>query len=179
MIHPGAVPTLLVTCSRTWFKDDDGHAGERRRIAETVLGEAARLLTPTRPEPGQGLLLIHGDARDGDRDLRDIWTGWGLPAWPVPARWDQCGPDCPADLTCRRRRRGQPVGWCVTAGHRRNQEMVDLNPDLYVAFIRDRSSGATDCATRARQAGIPGVRRHFPDRSLDTSWPILPPLIAT
>jgi hypothetical protein len=179
VIHPGQVPTLLVTCSRTWFKDDDGRAEERRRIAVTVLGEAARLLTPTRPEPGQGLLLIHGDARDGDRDLRDIWTDWGLAHWPVPARWPECGPDCPKDLSCRRRRRGQAIGWCVTAGHRRNQEMVDLGADLCLAFIRDRSSGATDCADRAERAGILTVRRYFPDTHLDTPWPDLPPLTAT
>jgi len=179
MIHPGQVPTLLVTCSRTWFKNDDGHAEARRRIAVTALGEAARLLTPTRPEPGEGLLLVHGNARDGDRDLADIWKRWGLPAWPVPARWDRCGPDCPKDLTCRRRRKGQPVGWCITAGHRRNQEMVDLGPDLYLALIRDGSNGATDCATRAHRAGIPGARRHFPDTHLDMPWPDFSPPTAS
>jgi hypothetical protein len=176
MIHPGAVPTLLATCSRTWFNDDDGHLRDRQAIAVNALRRAAQTLTPTRPEPGTSLLLVHGDERRGDRVLAVKWKHWGLLDWPVPARWPDCGPDCPEDRTCRRRRRGAPVGWCVTAGHRRNQEMVDLAPDFYVAFIRDHSSGATDCADRADRAGIPGVRRHFPDWSLDTPWPNqLPP----
>jgi hypothetical protein len=100
-----------------------------------------------------------------------MWKAWGLPDWPVPARWPDCGPDCPEDRTCRRRRRGQPIGWCVTAGYRRNQKMVDLGPDLCLALIRDHSGGATDCADRAERAGIPTVRRHFPDTHLDTPWP--------
>lgn len=179
MIHPGQVPTLLVTCSRGWFNNDDGRQRERLHKAKNVLARAARTLTPERPEPGTGLLLVHGDERQGDQKLAQIWKAWGLPDWPVPARWPECGPDCPADLTCRRRRRGEAIGWCVTAGHRRNQEMINLGPNLCLALIRDHSSGATDCADRAERAGIPTVRRHFPDTHLDTPWPDLTPPTAS
>jgi hypothetical protein len=175
MIHPGQVPTLLVTISRTWFDDDDGRLRDRQAKAKNALMRAARTLTPQRPEPGTGLLLVHGDERRGDQRIARMWKDWGLLDWPVPACWPECGPDCPKDLSCRRRRRGQAIGWCVTAGYRRNQEMVDLGADLCLAFIRDRSSGATDCADRAERAGILTVRRHFPDAHLDTPWPTLPP----
>lgn len=79
MIHPGQVPTLLVTVSRTWFDDDDGRLHERTLKAKNVLMRAARTLTPERPEPGTGLLLVHGDERRGDRRMAQMWKAWGLP----------------------------------------------------------------------------------------------------
>jgi hypothetical protein len=46
------------------------------------------------------------------------------------------------------------------AGFARNQAMVDAWPvaDLCLAFIRDGSHGAIDCANRAETAGIPTFR---------------------
>lgn len=55
--------------------------------------------------------------------------------------------------------------WRVTrhAGLVRNQLMVDEQPraDLALAFIRDHSHGATDCARRAEAAGIPTFRFEY------------------
>ena len=155
--------SLLVTCSRTWFDNDDGLGEFRRGLAVGTLQRVALQLCPDgRPASGTGPVMHHGDEKRGDQRLARLWESWGLPTIPHPADWPSCGPDCSATLTCRRRKRGQPIGWCVTAGHRRNREMVLIGHDRYVAFIRDHSSGASDCARRADRAGIPGELVLFP-----------------
>lgn len=44
------------------------------------------------------------------------------------------------------------------AGPRRNAAMVELGADLALAFLRQRSRGASGCAGLAARAGFP-VRR--------------------
>lgn len=46
------------------------------------------------------------------------------------------------------------------AGIRRNIEMVDSMPDLVLAFIKDCSPGASQCADYAESKGIP-VKRYL------------------
>jgi hypothetical protein len=94
-----------------------------------------------------GATLVHGAARGADRIAADIWTGWGLPteAHPVtPAQW--------------RERPGR-------AGHDRNAHMVALGAVVCLAFIRNNSPGATDCAARADNAGIPTYRHRETEQS--------------
>jgi hypothetical protein len=82
-----------------------------------------------------------------------------------PADWDgPCGPSCKSGHR-RRNRRGSE--FCPLAGHRRNQQMVDEKPVLFVAATMrctapkcagkapHDSHGATDCMRRAVAAGIP------------------------
>jgi hypothetical protein len=84
--------------------------------------------------------LVHGAARGADRIAAEIWTGWGLPAESHPvtsAEWQE--------------RPGR-------AGHDRNAHMVALGAMVCLAFIRNNSPGASDCAARAEHAGIPTYR---------------------
>jgi hypothetical protein len=148
---------LLVTGSRTWL-DLDGVA-ERVTLLKTELRKALHELCPERPLVPP--VLVHGCARGVDLLAEDFWKGWGLPADPHPAKWSECGVDCPADRSCRKVRRGRE--YCTKAGFRRNAEMVALGADRCIAFIHNGSSGATQCADLAEKAGIPTTRIRYPE----------------
>ena len=115
---------------------------------------------------GDTVLVIHGDAGGADRIARNVVRGWHADGWPIdehamPAKWAECAPDCPPH---RRTRAVGVATYCPTAGHRRNAEMVNLGPDLCLAFVRDNSRGATNCIGLAQAAGIPTVRIDWDDR---------------
>lgn len=127
---------VLVTVSRSWRNWSV--------MRETLTQVHARY---------PGAVLVHGDAPKGDRDAAGLWRGMGgqVEAWP--AEWTKHAPGCPLghmkERTCRH------------AGFRRNVAMVESAPDLVLAFIRNRSKGASHCADFAEAAGIPTVR--YPD----------------
>jgi len=100
-----------------------------------------------------GIELMHGCAEGADT-YGDRWARRNSilvrerPAdWPGP-----CAPDCQPGHR-RRNRRGHQ--YCPLAGHRRNQQMVDERPVLFVAAHHANSSGTADCIRRARSAAIP------------------------
>jgi hypothetical protein len=112
-----------------------------------------------------GIELMHGCA-DGADTIGHEWA-WrtGFLIREFPADWaGPCGPDCRPGHR-RRNRRG--AEYCPHAGHRRNQQMVDQQPALFVAAVMPctasrcahmpphDSHGATDCIRRAKTAGIP------------------------
>lgn len=118
--------------------------------------EARREYRADRLQDGyDGILVTHGTAEGAD-ELADLWAlGHDLPRDPHPADWTgPCAPNCPPGH--RRPRRG--TDYCPLAGHRRNQHMVDLSPDLCVAFHHANSRGTADAIRRVTAAGIPVLR---------------------
>lgn len=127
---------ILVTGSRRWMDAD--------RIEQVLKGIRAQAFFAD-------ALLVHGAARGVDQMAAAAWISFGGTALPFRAKWSQCGRECPPNHQ-RVRNGGR---YCPTAGHRRNQRMVDAGADLAIAFSRDASTGCADCVRRAQAAGIP------------------------
>lgn len=112
-----------------------------------------------------GIQLMHGCA-DGVDAIGGQWADRnGILVRERPADWEgPCGSDCRPG---HRRPRRDGTTFCPQAGHRRNQQMVDEHPALFVAAATDctlpkcrtprphHTHGTADCARRARAAGIP------------------------
>ncbi|WP_399559412.1 SLOG family protein [Streptomyces chartreusis] len=100
-----------------------------------------------------GIELMHGTAEGADT-IGGQWADRnGILVRERPADWNgPCGAECQPGHR-RRNRRG--TEYCPLAGHRRNQQMVDEHPVLFVAASYRNSSGTADCARRAKDAGIP------------------------
>lgn len=140
---------LLVTGSRSWT--------DRDAITD-ALDDAVDLLWPNYNPDNETIVLVHGDARGADRLAAEIWVSrWKMPVEPHPADWRG-----PCRATCKpNHRRAKVLGLpkvCPAAGLYRNIEMVESGVDLVLAFILDRSPGASQCARLAAKAGIE-VRR--------------------
>lgn len=85
-----------------------------------------------------GTEIIHGDAPEGaDALIAVIADSLGLPVIAVPARWRK------ADGSTDR-----------SAGHRRNAAMLDMNPDLVIAFWDGESPGTDGLIKGARCRGL-------------------------
>lgn len=130
---------ILVTCSRSWTSWPT-----MRTALEKVWAE--------HPDA----ILVHGDARHGDRDAAGMWRGLGGEVEPWPAEWTECGWDCPH--VTHRKINGAGIEYCPGAGMRRNTAMIESAPVLVLAFIHNASKGASHCARIAEDAGIPVVR---------------------
>lgn len=84
------------------------------------------------------LIVMHGDCpRGADKHAKDWCASMahvGVREDAHPAKWEIHG---------------------KASGFIRNQQMVDEGAGICLAFIRNNSRGATDCARRAEKAGIP------------------------
>lgn len=90
--------------------------------------------------PLDEIILVSGNADGADKMAEDIWEVAGQPIERHPVEW-------------------RPHGiYNPQAGLARNREMVAAGADACVAFILDRSPGATHCAAIAEEAGIPTKR---------------------
>ncbi len=80
--------------------------------------------------------LIHGDCRGADKLAASVALEFGFDVHPYPADWDKHGD---------------------AAGPIRNRQMLDLKPDLVIAFHANysKSKGTKDCVTEARKRKIP------------------------
>jgi hypothetical protein len=122
--------TILVTASRAWDRPD---------VVEGTL----LILAASAWDSGYGHVVVrHGACPHGGDMQADAWArSQRYAGLPVRAdRW-------PADWTTYGKR----------AGYIRNVGMVQAEPtaDVCVAFIRDLSKGASNCAELAERAGIP------------------------
>lgn len=114
-----------------------------------------------------GIEVMQGGA-EGPDSIAGAWAKGrvadGVGHQQVDADWaGPCAPECKPGH--RQQRYGRD--WCPTAGHRRNQQMVDAGPLLTLAFIapcgnaRCRkpkphdSHGVTHCIEAAERAGVP------------------------
>jgi len=94
--------------------------------------------------------LVHGAARGADTLAAVVADKLGWTIEPHPALWNVHDMDCPA----WHRDRDLPA--CRRAGHRRNEEMVDLGADILCAFYKlgAANKGTAGCVKLAGQAGI-------------------------
>jgi hypothetical protein len=112
---------------------------KRLLITGSRAWDDAELIRQALVDHGQaGDTLVTGGARGADAIAEHIWCRLDdhRPAETWPADW---------------------VTWGRSAGPRRNQAMVDsltAERDLVLAFIRDSSRGASQCARAAEQAGL-------------------------
>lgn len=83
-----------------------------------------------------GTVLIHGGATGADTIGKIIARSFGWSIIEVPADWDIYGDD---------------------AGPIRNREMLDMQPDVVVGFLRSHSHGTMDCLNEAERRGLPTV----------------------
>jgi hypothetical protein len=86
----------------------------------------------------KGTIVIHGGARGADTLAGDAARELGFEVWEYPAQWDKYG---------------------KSAGLIRNRQMLDLKPDLVIAFHEDleESKGTWDCMSEAMDRDIPVI----------------------
>lgn len=98
------------------------------------------------------LVIVHGDCPIGaDRYARNWASLNRVSQEPYPADWDAYG---------------------KAAGHIRNKQMVDTNPDYAVAFIKGESRGTKNCISHLERAGIPYERfEEFENGAIQRSRP--------
>ena len=102
------------------------HHENRRMIEKAILDEVG-VLSP------ENVTIIHGNARGADLISDSIAREHNFNISSHSAKWDLFG---------------------KMAGNIRNQKMVDLEPDICLAFPLDNSIGTYDCIRRAKEAGI-------------------------
>lgn len=129
---------ILVTGSRNWQ-----YLNPVNDLLDQILLEFLSDIAHGRREVTESFTVVHGACPNGADAMASAWVN------------DSCRP--PFGVTVDEER--WPAKWDIfgkVAGFVRNHLMVaNAKPDICVAYIRDNSSGSTDCAGRAREAGVP------------------------
>lgn len=123
---------ILITGSRDW--PDDGSVGE---AVYAAVHDAMYNLGE------KDIVVVHGDCPTGADALAHKWaeeTEYPVTIERHPADWDKYG---------------------KKAGFVRNQEMVHLGADICLAFIKDKSKGATMTERMARDQNIRTITNHL------------------
>lgn len=113
----------------------------------------------------EDLVIIQGGAPGADTIAKEFCETTSIPVETYEADWEHCGPECPP-VHMKANSRGSL--YCPTAGHRRNQAMLDALPRAardasqpsggVVAFIDRKledSRGTNDMVKRANEASVP------------------------
>lgn len=115
--------------------------GSRRWPSEDAVWERLAWLIAENLDAGDTLTVVHGDCQTGADSFVRSWfqlpdssDGVTLIEERHPADWDRYG---------------------MSAGPRRNAEMIRAGADLVLAFPYGESRGTRHCTTAARKAGIP------------------------
>jgi hypothetical protein len=119
-----------------------------------------------------GWVIVRHGACPGEKSIDQAVSEWaqdckelGVIEDPMPADWDNCGPECPPGLEHRVMKLpgdiwhpGKEPDYCPYAGPRRNGEMVrrtDPRAALVIAAPHGMSKGTRNCIRQARVQGIP------------------------
>lgn len=111
--------------------------GSRDWVDAAVIRQALLDVWESYDCPVAPVLVSGGCPTGADAIAERLWTGWSFPVERHPAEWDAHG---------------------RAAGPVRNNAMVTAGADVCLAFIRNGSKGATQCAAVADRAGIPTIR---------------------
>lgn len=137
---------ILMTGSRSW---------NNVQVSADALSATLIMLGVTEKQAA----LRHGAARGADTLLARTAEGLGIATQAVPAQWDRHTEQCPPW--------DRQNATCKLAGHRRNSIMIAAGANICLAFpthamslqpgedSKDTSRGTWDCATKAKDAGIP------------------------
>ncbi|QOT19263.1 SLOG family protein [Paenarthrobacter sp. YJN-5] len=118
-------PRLLITGSRGWTD-------------RAVIRDALRDWWDSTGRDPEAILVSGKCPKGADRICEEIWAHNGLTLELHPAKWRKA--DGSQDMA---------------AGYTRNKAMVDTRPDHLIAFILDKSGGASHCLRYAQKQGIP------------------------
>lgn len=118
---------ILITGSRDWPLTD----------ITTVYTVMSKTITDyvLQGETQKTITIVHGACPKGVDAMADLFArSWGMNIERHPANWDLYG---------------------KKAGPIRNKEMVELGVDICLAFVYNKSSGASHAVELCRKKGVP------------------------